>query len=334
MRLLFLAFLAVLATAKYSVTATRLSALPILSSQTGQSIYKFNYNAAAFELGGEPHLLVRCQNNELNSTYDVTPSVLALVSAQFVPEVTASSVVFSPSSTLDNYGTEDPRVIYWSSQQQYVLTYTAAEQFSNGSVIARLAVATSPDAKNWTRQGTMFEYYSKSGALLFDRPNGGKNAMIFGDSSIVAGLQLAYQGANLSDWLIQPGIYLPIRYDKFDSFLVEAGPPPMQLSDGNLLFVYNSAQQGYPSVKPGFELQYNIGYVIINSTDLTILQRSEYPILTPALEWEIGFPPYLGLTPNVVFANGMIRGPRPDTFILYYGGADSVIGTALITVLL
>jgi predicted GH43/DUF377 family glycosyl hydrolase len=50
----------------------------------------------------------------------------------------------------------------------------------------------------------------------------------------------------------------------FDSFLVEAGPMPLQLSDGNYLFLYNSARHGYPSKKPNWDVQYNVGYLILD----------------------------------------------------------------------
>jgi predicted GH43/DUF377 family glycosyl hydrolase len=45
------------------------------------------------------------------------------------------------------------------------------------------------------------------------------------------------------------------REDHFDSALVEAGPLPLKLSDGNFLFLYNSARAGYPSPKPNWDLQ-------------------------------------------------------------------------------
>ena len=55
--------------------------------------------------------------------------------------------------------------------------------------------------------------------------------------------------------------------------LVESGPPPVQLSDGNLLFLYNSATV---SSRPGSASfgSYNVGWVIISSDGLSILQRS------------------------------------------------------------
>ena len=102
----------------------------------------------------------------------------------------------------------------------------------------------------------------------------------------------------------------------------------MLLSSGDYLAVYNSARAGFPSNKTGYDLQYNCGYVVLSGADPTkVLQRSSAPLLSPVLPWE-----RQGLTPNVVFCEGMVRGPEPDTFIVYYGAADTCVGSAKIIV--
>ncbi len=63
----------------------------------------------------------------------------------------------------------------------------------------------------------------------------------------------------------------------------------MRLSDGNYLYLYNSARLGYPSPMPSYSEQYTVGYLILDKNDPTqILQRSEQPILIPDMAWEIG----------------------------------------------
>lgn len=107
---------------------------------------------------------------------------------------------------------------------------------------------------------------------------------------------------------------------------------PLRLSDGNYLFLYNSARDGYPSPRPGSTYQYNVGYAILDGTDPTkILQRSIEPLLSPHMGWEIGEPPFLGLVPNVVFLEGWLP-LGTDTFLAFYGGADSVIGAGIVRV--
>lgn len=71
----------------------------------------------------------------------------------------------------------------------------------------------------------------------------------------------------------------------------------------------------------------NVGFVILNGTDPTqILQRSEQPIFSPELDWEIQ-----GLTPNVVFAEGWFP-LGSDTFLMFYGAADTYVGAAVVSV--
>ncbi len=107
----------------------------------------------------------------------------------------------------------------------------------------------------------------------------------------------------------------------------------MKLLNGNYLFFYNSARSGFPSHKPGYDLQYNVGWLILDGSDPSIiLQRSEVPLLSPELAWEIGDKPYLGLVPRVVF----LEAAKPlgdDTFLVFYGGADSVIGAAKVSLI-
>lgn len=154
----------------------------------------------------------------------------------------------------------------------------------------------------------------------------------------------------------------------FDSHLVEGGPPPLPLADGNYLYIYNSARcalvvgsfffspptQGTRfrnDNNSGNGLQYNIGWAILNGANPSqILQRCNEPLLSPTTGWEvrclsshiplllsltlsqIGTAPWLGLTPNVVFCEGMSVGEQADTFVIYYGGADSVLGAAEVRV--
>jgi beta-1,2-mannobiose phosphorylase / 1,2-beta-oligomannan phosphorylase len=86
---------------------------------------------------------------------------------------------------------------------------------------------------------------------------------------------------------------------------------------------------GYPSSKPGYDLQYNVGWAILDETDPSvILDRATEPLLSPELPWEIGVD---ALTPNVVFCEGWEQ-IDVNTFILYYGAADTAVGAALLTV--
>ena len=80
-----------------------------------------------------------------------------------------------------------------------------------------------------------------------------------------------------------------------------------------------------------------LGWVILDGLDpLKILHRSSTPILSPDLWWEAGAgDPLDNLTPNVVFVEGWQRDPTSHSlnrFVLYLGGADSVVGAAELAV--
>lgn len=65
---------------------------------------------------------------------------------------------------------------------------------------------------------------------------------------------------SVGDVLISP------RPENFDSRLVESGPPPLKLSDGNYLFFYNSAELGWPEIA---DTAYHVGWVILSGEDPT-----------------------------------------------------------------
>eukprot|EP01139_Manchomonas_bermudensis_P012636 Amastigsp_a348253_7.p1 type:complete len:366 gc:universal Amastigsp_a348253_7:1115-18(-) len=305
-------------------------------------------NAAYLALGVKDALLVRVQDPvNASSPYLVGPSKIALARrlGAFDPHevrfeaLSESSVVIEPSSPADALGTEDPRVVFDENTSTYFLFYTSVAKVGD-DVIAYLSLATARDpttAAGWTKHGYVFPFlsWSKSAALLI-RSAPSPSLLFWGDSSLVAGLQVATT-TNLLNYTYNATVWLPVRPDSWDSALVEAGPLPLALSDGNFLFLYNSARQGFPSPKPGWTEQYNVGWVVLDAADpTTIVERSAEPLLSPTLAWQNGTSPsVLGLTPNVVFCEGWQRYPGDTTgnrFLAYFGAADSVVGVAEIAV--
>lgn len=246
-------------------------------------------------------------------------------------------------------------MVYMADTQTYFLFYSAVQTEPEHApdVISRLALATTKDPRDinqWVKLGPIIENnasgpgyaWSKSGALLAET-DGNPSLLIFGDSSIENGLQTAQPSADFLSYDYNSTIFLPIRSDSFDSLLVEAGPPPIVLSNGLVFFFYNSARLGYPSAKPGWNTQYNIGFLLLDPLNPTsILYRSDLPIMSPELGWEQGTAPFLGLTPNVVFVEGARMDDAPvkgsngaataDRIVFYYGAADSCVGMGSVTI--
>ncbi len=182
---------------------------------------------------------------------------------------------------------------------------------------------------NWKFYGPLFPSlaWSKSGSLLIH--NDTHRYLFFGDSGITIA-----QTKDLIHYDLSSTLLLHTRSDHFDSALVEAGPQPLKLSDNNYLFLYNSAQHtSIPNPKPGWNLQYNLGWAILNVDNPTqVLARSESPILSPELDWETcdnnsGIWAKRGLTPLVVFIEGWKKTGN-DTFLVWYQGCDSSMGLA------
>jgi predicted GH43/DUF377 family glycosyl hydrolase len=105
---------------------------------------------------------------------------------------------------------------------------------------------------------------------------------------------------------------LPARPGKFDSRVVEPGPPPLLTSEG-IVLIYNGADDN---------LVYRTGIAMFDRKDpRKLLYRSQLPLFEPQLEWE-----KVGQVPNVVFVEGMLK--EGDRFLFYYGGADKYVGIA------
>jgi len=254
-------------------------------------------------------------------------------------------------------GCEDPRIVHHNGT--LYMFYTAVHKSKDGrpsdlgNIRAQLALATCQwsqvhslqDFRTcWKLRGTLFDdiFWTKSGALLIrgeqqDQHYYYPHLLFFGDSDI----QIAVT-SDLLHYNVTNRYLVSRRQDSFDSELVESGPEPLQLSDGNYLFLYNSARKvSIPNPKPGWHLEYNLGFVILDKNDPTrVIYRSNEPIMSPVLDWErcdnspsAGQWSRRGLTPLVIFVEGWRRIPGSmDQFLIFYQGCDSVTSVARLTV--
>lgn len=226
-------------------------------------------------------------------------------------------------------GCEDPRIVE-TDNGSYVMTYTQWNR-----QIAVLAIATSDDLVHWKKHGYAFKEqercWSKAGSIV---------CRLEGDHLIatkVQGKYWMYWGEGLihiaiSDDLVswqpilgedgQPIAVLEPREGKYDSNLVEAGPPAILTKEGIVLLYNgkNSSENGDPNIVPG---AYSAGQVLLDANDPTkVIARTEECFLTPERPYEMKGQ-YDGGT---VFVQGLVR--LRGSWILYYGTADSAIGVA------
>lgn len=242
-------------------------------------------------------------------------------------------------------GCEDPRIVE-DENGTYYITYTAY----NGDK-ARLFVATSHDLRHWKKYGSVFRktgpqfvnMWSKSGSIICRKEGkrliatkiNGKYWMYWGESNIYMATS-----DNLIDWIpiLEENpekmyidtmrnytrafkILFSPRSGKFDSELVEPGPPAI-LTKGGILFIYNSKnspEYGDKNIAPG---TYAAGQVIINKDDpMKVIDRLENYFIAPDQAYEI-----TGQVDNVCFVEGLAS--YHHKWLLYYGTADSKIAVA------
>lgn len=242
-------------------------------------------------------------------------------------------------------GCEDPRIVQDESGLYY-LTYTAYDGEK-----ARLFIATSENLKNWKKYGSVFkkagnefvDMWSKAGAIVCKEDNGrmvatkidGKYWMYWGESNIYMATS-----ENLIDWKpmletnpdlmkidamrnysISFKILFSPRPGKFDSELVEPGPPPI-ITDNGILFIYNSKNSGVNGDNNLPDGTYAAGQVLINKDNPTeVLSRKDKWFLTPDQAYEL-----TGQVNNVCFVEGLSF--YKNKWLLYYGTADSKIAVA------
>lgn len=246
-------------------------------------------------------------------------------------------------------GVEDPRIVE-DSAGVYYMTYTSYD-----GKTARLMVASSPDLKQWTKHGPVFasaaggkylNQWSKSGAIVSRYAQGkiiackinGKYWMYWGDQNIwaatstdlihwepfemqvdeTAPIPLKGQALNMP----QLKIIIPTRDKKFDSDLVEPGPPAM-LTEKGILLIYNSRNLKHIGDTSLADGTYTAGQVLLNRNNpLQVLHRMNQYFIRPEKSYEL-----LGEVNNVCFLEGLAN--YKNQWFLYYGTADSKIAVAV-----
>ena len=310
------------------------------------------FNPAIVQRDGRIYMLYRAQDKTGKPAG--TSRIGLAVSTDAVHFTRMKAPVFYPDN--DAYkklewtgGCEDPRVVA-DSLGTYYMTYTAFD-----GQTARLLVATSTDLLHWKKYGSVFakayngkyaDKWSKSGSIVSTYKNGqavatkinGKYWMYWGDTQIWSAtsddlinwtpvemkageqppVKLRSQAANMP----QLKVVLPTREGKFDSDLVESGPPAM-LTDKGILLIYNSRNMQAYGDKSLPDGTYAAGQVLFDKNDPTkILKRVSTYFMPPEKPYEI-----TGQVNQVCFLEGLTQ--FKNKWYLYYGTGDSKIAVAV-----
>ncbi|WP_285650091.1 glycoside hydrolase family 130 protein [Allomuricauda sp. NBRC 101325] len=229
-------------------------------------------------------------------------------------------------------GIEDPRIVE-TEDGLYVLTYTQWNR-----KVPKLAIAISKDLVHWEKHGPVFRNYknglyheteTKSGAIVTELKDGklvavkinGKYWMYYG----VPHVWLA-SSTDLIDWTpvetyeskLAP--VLSPRPGYFDSWLVEAGPPPI-LTEKGIVVLYNAGNSQNIGVQELGNRIYTGGQALFDANEpWKQLDRTNEPFIKPELPFEKSGQYKDGTT----FLEGLVF--FKNVWYLYYGTADSKVG--------
>lgn len=252
----------------------------------------------------------------------------------------SAPVLYPDSSEFMQYefpgGCEDPRIVE-TENGDYVLLYTSWNRD-----IARLSVATSKDLIHWQKKGPAFlkaydgkflNTWSKSGSVVTQFKNGkitaakinGKYWMYWGEGPVY----LAYS-ADMIHWIpllknrdeLFP--VLQARKNKFDSQIVEPGPPAM-ITDRGIVLMYNGKNAETDDADPLLPKgTYCAGQALFDVHDPSaLIDRCDHYFMKPDLPHEIKGQYKAGTT----FIEGFVF--FKAKWFLYYGTADSMVGVTV-----
>ncbi len=287
----------------------RASETPVLAPQGDGFESAGVFNPAVVKRGGDYVMLYRAQDRDGTSRLGYASS------SDGVHFTRRAQPVLSPETPYEkDGGVEDPRLVRIRSL--FYLTYTGYNKHD-----AQLCLATSKDLLHWERKGVILPAYkgnwnvgwTKSGAILTDKVDGKYWMYFLGTASDKTDQMGLASSSDLLHWTEETKTpVLPRRPDKFDSRVVEPGPPPVMLPEG-IFLIYNGADD---------KLVYRTGWALFDKHDpRRVLARSDEPIFQPEKEWE-----KVGQVPNVVFVEGLVGDGK--TWRFYYGGADKNVGVA------
>jgi predicted GH43/DUF377 family glycosyl hydrolase len=299
------------------------------------------FNPAAVVKDGKVYVFTRSEDNPAAALGGRTSRIGLAVSDDGIHFKTFPKPVLYP--TIDSFqqydypgGCEDPRVVE-TEDGNYIMAYT-----SWNYKVPRLSMAVSSDLLRWQKTGPAFlkayngkfaDMASKSASILTAMKNGrpiaikkeGKYWMYWGE--LFVNLAWSENGADWFPLLDDKGELKQVmktRTGKFDSDLVECGPPAL-LTDKGFMLMYNGKNAGDDRAAENLPKNtYTVGYVIFDANDLqTIVERVNQPFLRPDLPHEVTGQYKAG----TCFAEGLVW--FKEKWWLYYGTADSFIGVAV-----
>lgn len=232
-------------------------------------------------------------------------------------------------------GCEDPRIAV-TDDGLYVMMYTQWNRH-----ISRLAVATSRNLRDWTKHGPAFakaydgKFYDlgcKSGSILTEVVNDrqvikkidGKYIMYWGEDNVYGATSddlINWAPVVNNDGSLRR-LFSP-RDGRFDSHLTECGPPAIYTPRG-IVLLYNGKNRADKGDNRYTGNVYAAGQALFDANDpFRYITRLDDPFFRPMDSFEKSGQ----YADGTVFIEGLVY--FKGKWHLYYGCADSKVGTAI-----
>jgi beta-1,2-mannobiose phosphorylase / 1,2-beta-oligomannan phosphorylase len=295
---------------RLSMRGIRSATNPILEPNSNWWENKAVFNAAAVDHDGKVHMLYRAIGDDNVSRFGHAVSVDGL---NFTRHTDMPGYESHDNDEYERFGCEDPRIT--KIDDTYYITYVGASvypahyprpPFTRGAPWrCRVGLMSTKDFHTYEKHGIMLPDQDNKDVVLFPEKIRGRYAMMH---RAFPDMWIAYSD-NLMDW-VDHKPFMSARTGYWDSDRLGAGAPPVKTERGWLEF-YHGVDD---------DRQYHLGAVLLDLQDPSkIVARSRRPFLSPEKDYE-----RVGIVPNVVFTCGLVE--RDDSYIIYYGGADKVMG--------
>jgi predicted GH43/DUF377 family glycosyl hydrolase len=265
------------------------------------------FNCGAISHNGLVHLIYRATDITSNGQEgEYINSLGYAVSSDGITFSRLDRPVLSNDVEQESRGPEDPRIV--DINGTFYMTYTGYGGRFAGDY--RICLASSPNLISWQRHGVLLDEPNKD-AALFPEKIGGRYGMLH---RRVPDIWLAFSD-DLLRWDSHMRIMTTLPDSDWENTKVGAAGPPLKTDDGWLLIYHGvGGEDG--------DRRYSLGVALLDLQDpARVIARQAEPILEPELDWEVN-----GYVPNVVFSCGQAL--LGDEIYVYYGGADTVIGVA------
>ena len=286
---------------------------PILSPADWPYPVAAVFNPAAATLpDGTTCLLCRVEDRRGVSHLTVARSANGIDGWEIDP---APTLAPDPERREEEFGLEDPRVVYVPELGRFAVLYTAYSAAG-----PTLALALTEDFRHFERRGGLLAPPNKNGALL-PRRFGDRWALLHRAMPGDEGNVWIASSVDLEDWGGHRQVMSRRRGPWWDSTKIGIGPPPLETPEGWLLIYH-----GVRMVAGGPQYRLGLAPLDLEQPDRCLRRGREW-IFAPEASYE-----RMGDVGNVVFACGATVGPDGDTLRLYYGAADTYVAVATASV--